>query len=395
MTTSDIYKHGLASDSAGPVIGRVLQHLRRPEYFETPNGLALYRRLQFGRFLESSYLFTNRNLDETTTALHAATQTDLDQDGKPWFYAFVDRGCRPETEVWLFGSWEAVVRRVPASKDDGTSTNGYHVQEYGMDSKQQQQDDKAVQALLLDFIRSIRNYGLPPSIHNPEDVLAAQAEIAGSAGHSKKQHEREEEEEDGKPAPTTNDNPLENTHVMLWGAISAPTTRHLQALSLLATHLLPAVPNHTFLFALASLPKEPEELPPTLRWGKLQPRHFPLVRSRTEIARQDFTLARLPGLGIFPTEPEDAAPVAWAFVGLDGSLTTLHTEASHRRMGLGKKLSAKLFREEMGRFWEEGVERVAHGNVIVGNRASAGMCMSLGGRDVGEVYWLRVDLEKV
>ena len=34
----------------------------------------------------------------------------------------------------------------------------------------------------------------------------------------------------------------------------------------------------------------------------------------------------------------------------------MHTEKEYRRLGLGMKLSAKLFREEMGRFWEDGEE---------------------------------------
>lgn len=55
-------------------------------------------------------------------------------------------------------------------------------------------------------------------------------------------------------------------------------------------------------------------------------------------------------------------------------------------------LTGKLLREEMGMFWEEGVEMVAHGNVAVGNGASAGMCRRLGGRDIGEVFWMKVDL---
>ncbi|KAM0712337.1 hypothetical protein Q7P37_011432 [Cladosporium fusiforme] len=373
MATNKITRHSLstATTTTTPLIKNVLNHLRQPAYIGTPNGLALYRRLQFGRFLASSYLFTNRNLDTRTS--------EQNEDGeKPWFYAFVDRGCRPETEVWLFGSWE-VDGCSPSSHDslDGTWTDGKPVEQNGIDpgqqqQQQQQQDDTAVQTLLLDFIRAIKTHELPPSIHKPHAT-------------------------ENPTTTTTNDdkNPLANTHIMLWGAISAPTTRHLQALSLLATHLLPVVPNHTFLFPLASLPEAYSvELPPNLRWGKLQPQHYPLLRSRTEIARQDFTLERLPGLAIFPVEPEGAAPVAWAFVGLDGSLTTLHTEASHRRMGLGRMLSAKLFREEMERFWEQGLDRVAHGNVMVGNRASASMCKSLGGRDIGEVYWLRVDLDK-
>jgi hypothetical protein len=232
-----------------------------------------------------------------------------------------------------------------------------------------------IRTLLLAFLTAIATSPTPPSVHADKDVLTAASQIATNNNNNKNPH------------PS-----LPNPSILLFGAVHKTTTHHLTALNLAATHILPIMPNHTFIFPLSALPP-PVSLPPTLRWGKLQPKHYPLIRSRTEIARQDFTLARLPNLAIFPVSPTDASPVAWAFVGLDGSLTSLHTEAPFRRMGLAKALTAKLFREEMGHFWEAGVEKFAHGNVAVGNEASARMCRQLGGRDVGEVFWIRVDLE--
>ena len=81
--SSDVKAYSLSDPTkASETIPKVLHHLRQPTYFKT--ALALYRRLQFGRFLDSSYLFTNRQLDSLP-----------DQTDTPWFYAFVDRGCRP------------------------------------------------------------------------------------------------------------------------------------------------------------------------------------------------------------------------------------------------------------------------------------------------------------
>ena len=113
-------------------------------------------------------------------------------------------------------------------------------------------------------------------------------------------------------------------------------------------------------------------------------------------------MAVLPNLALFPTsasasasQDDTVAPIAWAFVGLDSSLTTLHVEPEYRRLGLAKTLTTKLLREEMDLFWADGMQRLAQGYVIVGNEASAGMCRSLGGRADWEVYWLRVDLGQV
>jgi hypothetical protein len=358
--------------AAKPILARVLDHLRQPACFKT--ALALYRRLQGGRFLESSYLYTNLRLEDSP---NSDSNDQLGDGKKPWFYAFVDRGCRPETEVWIFGNWEvkamyAIDDTCTSSSNNGTIHGSSHL--HGkVNATIPPANTNEIHTLLLAFLTSIANHPTPPSIHADKDVLAAASQLA---------------------TYNNNKNPtqLPNPSLLLFGAVHKTTTTHLEALGVAATHILPIMPNHTFIFPLSALPP-PTSLPPTLRWGKLLPIHFPLVRSRTEIARQDFTLARLPNLAIFPVSPADAAPVAWAFVGLDGSLTTLHTEAPFRRMGLARALTAKLFIEEMSQFWEEGVERFAHGNVAVGNEASARMCRQLGGRDVGEVFWVRVDLE--
>lgn len=163
------------------------------------------------------------------------------------------------------------------------------------------------------------------------------------------------------------------------------------------------VPNHEYIFNLDEPPlsdllsrDDRDDLPEGLHWGELQYKHFALVRSRTQIPRQDRTLVSLPNVGIFPThttgEDPDPDPVAWAFVGLDGSLSTLQVEPEWRGKGLAKKITVKLFREKMGVFWEEGLPRLAHDYVIKGNVASVGVSNSMGGRSEWDSYWLRVAL---
>lgn len=355
--------------TSSSIVAKVLRHLREPAYFRT--ALALYRRLQFGRFFDSSYLFTNLDLSSTS-------QNEVE---RPWFYAFVDRGCRPETEVWLFGSWE-VDEQNHTSRDvtsNGDDTNEHSISNGTNTSTSTKAAE--IHTLLLSFIDHINILPTPPSIHAPQDVLAAQSQIIS---HN---------------TGTINPPTLSNPRIMLWGAIHSTTTTHLNTLNLLCPPLLPPFPNHTFIFPLSNLPSPPP-LPETLRWGTLEKQHYALVRSRTEIARQDLTLSGLRHLAIFPAsagseseaEAPPPAPIAWAFIGLDGSLTSLHVEESHRRLGLAKALTIKLFHEAMGVFWGDGVEKLAHGNVAVGNEKSAGMCRSLGGVDVGEVFWVKVDV---
>ena len=90
------------------------------------------------------------------------------------------------------------------------------------------------------------------------------------------------------------------------------------------------------------------------------------------------------------------APIAWAFTGLDASLTTLHVEAAYRGRGLAKTLTAKIFREDLAHFHtnDDVIDIMALGYVQVGNKASEGMCRSLGGKADWVCYWLRVDLSR-
>ena len=71
------------------------------------------------------------------------------------------------------------------------------------------------------------------------------------------------------------------------------------------------------------------------------------MKSRTQIPRQDATLAMVPSLALFPStsDLEDVDPIAWAFLAPDGSLMTLHVEEPYRGRGLAKMLVEKLFRE--------------------------------------------------
>lgn len=62
-----------------------------------PTCIALSRRIQFGHFTPGSQLLSSVNLASPSHERH---------DNDPWIVAFVDRTCRPETEVWIAASWE-------------------------------------------------------------------------------------------------------------------------------------------------------------------------------------------------------------------------------------------------------------------------------------------------
>jgi hypothetical protein len=147
-----------------------------------------------------------------------------------------------------------------------------------------------------------------------------------------------------------------------------------------------------FLFRIEDLPLV-KELPEGLRWGELRPQDLPTVQARTSIPRATRTLLSLQSKGVF--ESATGKAVAWTFLGLDGSLTTLHTEPEWRGKGIARSVAANIIGEcapglavdEQGTAW-------SHADVYVGNVQSENVCRRLGGRAMWQHYWVRVDLSK-
>jgi GNAT superfamily N-acetyltransferase len=148
---------------------------------------------------------------------------------------------------------------------------------------------------------------------------------------------------------------------------------------------------------------------PGLRWGICgeTEEDFPLVLSRTEIPRSVKTLKLLPSVAVRRSasgaDPGDM--VAWCFLGVDSSLTSLHVEPEFRGRGLGKLLSKKLFQvfsdgggtvngsKAFGTMSRE--EAWIHADVGRDNVGSRRVMEGLGGKAAWEDYWCLVDLVKV
>ncbi|KAK3706321.1 hypothetical protein LTR37_012836 [Vermiconidia calcicola] len=330
MATKEIQIYPLTRPDSTQTVKTALDVLRP----HLPVSLPIYRRLQFGRFFEATVLITNLP-PRAPGEDNASTDQPNGHENEPYFLAFVDRACRPVTEVWFFGSWETQ----PISPTD----------------------EKDIDDILTAFMHKLKTLRIPTSIH--QDVLNAEIE---------KLKEDAQKDSAGISRSVYSGHILD-PNVMLWGAVHERTFPLLERLGFLSrkAHMAGAVPNHTFIWDVDDDLKEVHELEPSpqgLEWGELRMEHFPLVRSRTPIPRQDRTLAVLPNLGIFDANTQQ--PVSWAFIGLDASLTTLHVEPEWRGKGLAKTITTKLFREKMGLFWEDGVKRLAYGYVTVGNRAS-------------------------
>ncbi|KAJ5555312.1 Acyl-CoA N-acyltransferase [Penicillium sp. DV-2018c] len=132
--------------------------------------------------------------------------------------------------------------------------------------------------------------------------------------------------------------------------------------------------------------------------------HLDLVQSRTHIPRSRAQLSVLTGLAVYYGGGDD--PVAWGFLGKDGTLSTLHVEPEHRGKGLAITLSKAVMRRGMrndGVFGAGsiGIEDLevrrcvgswAHADVAAYNMASRRVMEKLGGRVLTTVTWTVIEL---
>ena len=338
MAAVKVYSHPITGDSVLAVLEDLL-----------PYSLPLFKRIQFHHRSPSSQIFATFPpspllLDQKTNDPHSTC----------FAAAFLDRTRRPETECWLFVSGEVPGRCSLSSAD------------------KQCQD---CQDAFLAIIDQLMHSDVPESIHGVGQLSQSDPGMQRSL--------------DGE--------------VLLIGAMHEVCHAMLKR-SMPERVVPPPVQGIDegwikYLFKVESLP-EPKDLPTGFRWGPVRHHDFELVRNRTAIPRQDATLALLPSLAIFRTDEVDSPPVAWAFLGPDSSLTSLHTEIECRGRGFAKTLVTKLFTE--GGFCggsvdgedRHGRRGMAHADTGIDNGSSRAVCRALGGKEGWLVYWTRIDVTK-
>lgn len=309
-----------------------------------PTCLPLYRRLQFGHFTPGSRIYCSLEPLEAADLDHNDTGTQ-----KPWLAAYVDRTRRPETEIFCFGSWE---------------------------SGEETLDNKELRAQACNLVKAL--------VKEAQSCGLDSSEVYTSSSMF--------------------DRHMNNSHIALFGAVHERTAHLMVEIGVVADGFPVGreIANNKWVFDMRATSMSQEaRLPEGLYWGEVQEQHFGLIKSRTQIPRMDRTMRLLPSVAVYPGgSAGDAEPVAWAFLGVDASLTTLHVEPEYRGKGLAKAVTAKLWSTCLPVFLNpEGHEETlsetwAHADVLVDNAASNGVSKSLGGKLLYVDYWMRVDTSK-
>ena len=136
-----------------------------------------------------------------------------------------------------------------------------------------------------------------------------------------------------------------------------------------------------------SLAQDAIKLDPGLAFGKVEENDIHRVMETTAIPRSKAELIVLPNVAIHDSNGPEKSMVAWCYLAIDGSLSTLYVEEEYRGRGLAKAVGTEILRQQQG--W-------SHSDVAETNLNSRGVLKSLGGVLADwKIGWIRVDLDKL
>lgn len=122
-------------------------------------------------------------------------------------------------------------------------------------------------------------------------------------------------------------------------------------------------------------------LPEGYTVGTVQEDQLDIVLSTSSIPRQVSTMLMLPNVGLLNTQGD---LIAWGYIGIDGSFATLYVLPKERGKGLAShvavELLQRLHRGEFKTMGYSGETGWVHSHVHAGNKESAGVMRSLGGK---------------
>ncbi|OTB06694.1 hypothetical protein M426DRAFT_106293 [Hypoxylon sp. CI-4A] len=309
-----------------------------------PYALPLLRRMRFTRFLggiteHARILFASGSSSSSSSSVQLTA--DFPGDA-PFAAAYLDLSRGPETQMWLYSSLE---RRPDALVFAASSSAPL-----GREGERRNERDKETAARCARRVLA--------EVRRQRDAY-----YAG----------REKEEE--KQSSST---------------ILAGTLSETLRLALLNQGLVFASVSvfDKWIFRLDSLPEVSSPLAADMRWEAVRRGDIPLMLSRTKIRRTERTIVLLRSMAVYR---DDDTPIAWALLGPDSSLSSLHCEEEWRGRGFAKVVAVKILKDCL-KDYDDDVHCWA--DVAPDNPQSQAVCRSLGGKVAWIVSWSWIDLDK-
>ncbi|KAK1990435.1 hypothetical protein LX36DRAFT_647853 [Colletotrichum falcatum] len=312
-----------------------------------PNSLHVLRRLQFTRFKggmrpTARVIFASDALLSPGAAASSSSSSSSSPSPSPRHFtvAYLDFGSGKETQLFMYSTLEDEAATPGGQGEDGQRTEAAELQ-------------------IMAALEAVRQVG------------REQPDVGGGGNNSA-----------GRAYPGA----------CLVGTL-ATATRDAMARRGATVRPRASYEYEKWLFRVGEVPAdgevEPAEaLPEGATWGPATERDCEVVIARTEIPRQVKTLMSFPSLVL---RLADGTPIAWSFLGADGSLSSLHTEPPYRCRGYATALAARLIRTGTAQYGPDGW---AAADVAPGNAGSLAMCKRLNGRHAWNCSWNIIQLEE-
>ena len=378
-----------------------------------PHSLPLLRRLQHNHSSPHARTLATFPPNTSTPSSSPSSSSSSSSYSALW----IDRSRGPETECWIFSTHE-LPPSSPHRNNNADLARGEILALLNAVAELPVPGNRSPPGGGADFVvvGSLRESlveilgGEELGYLKPQSVLSRDlADLPSNAA-------KEEEEEGGNGEGNGNREGEMAGRKGVLGGLSTPYMKWIIA-PLPPTPTPPPAQEHEQSERELHLPPGYHYSRPRAERGELE-----LVLSRTSIPRSEATLAKLGSVGIRYVDPGGARDrlgeeeeekkeekeekergqlISWAFLGPDGSLTSLHVEEPHRGQGLAKAVAKRLFKalkEDMGGVGFRAVGGDggwAHSDVAIENKESAGVARGLGGVEGWVVRWVHVDLGRV
>ncbi|RAK86906.1 hypothetical protein BO79DRAFT_246548 [Aspergillus costaricaensis CBS 115574] len=306
----------------------------------------------------------------------------------PWLIAYVDLNAGRENQVMVYSSLERTAS-IPSTSTSTSPEPSSPGDTTGSDSGSNSntstipittlppQHQPLLRTQLLSLLHHIKQHLLPPYLTTLSQSPSTQTQP--------------QDHQLSPPPPTAF--LFGNLHTGLFSTLLNTNTSYSLAQATSPADFIPGIKVHRFsqpAYVKYLLPREvichqPQDkergnLPPGFHFsdGCIPRKNLGLVRSRTVIPRSEETLAKLRSCAVYGDGDVTQTPVAWAFLGTDGSLATLHVEEEVRGLGLAGVVGREVMRRGIEE--DEGLnDGWMHSNAAEDNLASRRVMEKLGG----------------